>query len=158
MIPFVPVKPAAGGRPLGALYRRLARDPAWVAQAKLDGHRAIWDGRALWSRQGRRITRAPAAVAALAGLDITLDGELMRSGVYWVFDLPDHAGVLAERWVGLEEIVAGLDSEFVQLMPSGVCWADVGPAGWEGVVVKRLASRYPLSPTPNWIKYRAVWL
>ena len=35
-------KPRSGGRPHNAVMQRLASDPAWMAQAKIDGWRARW--------------------------------------------------------------------------------------------------------------------
>ena len=162
-IPFVPVKPIRGGRPMDKLYNQLAADPAWVCQAKLNGKRAIWDGEYLWSRTGNRITpfQAGKALAALAIVPTCLDGELVKD-VFYAFDLPDHEGPLHERWALLKTIIP-YDFEHFKICPSGVSWEDVSEHKWEGVVFKRLNSKYEKAmsegkTTPAWVKYRAEWL
>ena len=104
----------------------------WVSE-KLDGVRAVWDGRILRFRSGR-VLNAPAwFLAALPSMP--LDGELwiapgqfdrvsglVRTEVlhddawhqvkYWVFDAPGHAGPFAERVQALQ----------AQLAASAVPW------------------------------------
>jgi ATP-dependent DNA ligase len=173
-LPFDPVKPIRGGKPLDEFYHTLASDVRWVCQAKLNGQRVIWDPPTsepgcLWSRRGLRVYRAPEVAKALRSVSVRLDGELiLGSGGradYYVFDLPDHKGNLDDRWSCLESIVAELGSAHscVWLCPSGVTWEEVTPSGWEGVVFKRRDSFYPRGNKPdtttsNWIKYRAEWL
>jgi len=168
-LPFAPVKPVRGGRPFDDLFNQLAQDEAWVAQAKLDGQRAIWDGKTLWSRRELPITRAPKVLEALAGLDVTLDGEFVPdkgqpTGTYWVFDLPDHRGNLEERWAALRKLMSGFSGiSGIELAPSGVDWTDVVKMAWEGLVFKRRDSRYVKAINPgktvaSWVKYRAEWL
>jgi ATP-dependent DNA ligase len=176
-LPFQPVKPVRGGRPLDDLFAQLTADPKWVVQAKMDGQRAVWDPDSptggnrgtLWSRRELPI-HSPSVLAVLNEVDEVLDGEFIPvkggrgSGTYWVFDLPDHRGYLPERWAALEALVKSLGvPDLVRLCPSGVEWPEVEANGWEGVVFKRLASKYPKAMTPNnttpkWVKYRAEWL
>ena len=176
-LPFQPVKPVRGGRPLDGLFAQLTADPKWVAQAKMDGQRAVWDPDAptggnrgtLWSRRDRPI-HSPRVLPVLNEVGVTLDGEYIPVkggrglGTYWVFDLPDHPGYLPERWAALEALVTSLGvPDLVRLCPSGVEWSEVEENGWEGVVFKRLLTKYPKSMTPNkttpwWVKYRAEWL
>lgn len=173
MIPFIPVKPIRGGRPLDDLYRQLAADPEWVCQAKMNGKRAIWDpsSKTLWSRTGNRVTphQAKGVLETLRDCPVTLDGELITrrttgEEIFWAFDLPDHRGTLRERWVELEGVLSGYDrTSFVELCPSSVHWEDVEQHGWEGVVFKRAASKYEKArvegkETASWVKYRAEWL
>ena len=159
---FVPVKPIRGGRPMDGLYNRLASDPLWVTQAKLNGIRALWDGADLWSRTGGRATYKLNSrnLAVLRRVSQLTDGELLPDGRYFPFDLPDHTGPLVERWAALEALAAQYD---LTLCPTGVAWADVERLSWEGVVFKRLSSKYPKAysegkTTPDWVKYRAEWL
>lgn len=166
MMPFHPVKPIRGGRPLDRLYCQLAKDPEWVCQAKIDGQRTVWSGGTLWSRRELKIVRAPEVEAALGNAKEVFDGELVIKGGkqhYYLFDLPDHPGSLAERFARLREHVSAIGSPHVSLCPSGVEWEQVDQEQWEGVVFKRLNSKYPKGVTPNtttptWIKYRAEWL
>jgi len=172
-LPFHPVKPVRGGKPLDGLFLRLAEDPKWVTQAKLDGQRAIWDPNQarLWSRRETPITGPSLVLEALSQITVPLDGEYVpvkgshgRDGTYWVFDLPEHKGPLSERWEALSFLLKGLDAPgLVNLCPSNVDWAEVTPNSWEGVVFKRCCSPYvkamrPDKTTPSWVKYRAEWL
>ena len=140
------IKPISGGRPMNALYQRLAADPAWMCQAKVDGCRALWDGRELRTRNGQRLD----APAELHGIAERIDGEYL-GGVYYAFDLVDHPGTLDERWAALQ----ALD---IQTIPAWVSWRDVQRNQWEGVVFKRRDSVYPRArkkTTSSWVKFRA---
>ena len=149
-------KPARGGRPLDAHYQRLARDPEWVCQAKIDGWRAVAYRGVLRTRSGNPID-APAVVSALPA-HLAIEGEWHKpSGTFYAFDLPQHPGSYAERWRALVEALTPCQA--VQLIPHRVTWADVAEHGWEGVVFKWLPGRYPnAGVTPTWMKYRAAWL
>ena len=157
MSPWGKAKPARGGRPLDVGYRALASDPAWVCQAKIDGWRAVWDGDALRTRSGKPI-RIPPQVRDALPAGVVLEGEWEPTrGRLWLFDAPTHPGTLRERWAALQGLFCA--SECVQPIPHGVTWDQVEPHGWEGVVWKRLDSRYPCAGvTWDWIKYRAEWL
>lgn len=114
----VEAKGAAAAVPLAAVFRaEIDPAPYWVSE-KLDGVRAVWDGRELRFRSGRRI---PAPDWFIAGLPPQpLDGELWLargrfdelSGIvrkaqpvdeewrrvqYMIFELPDGAGTFTER-------------------------------------------------------------
>ena len=52
-------KPRSGGRPHNAVMQRLASDPAWMAQAKIDGWRARWRDGELRSRAGLSVAPVP---------------------------------------------------------------------------------------------------
>lgn len=159
-LPFHLVKPMRGGKPLDGLYRQLEADPGWICQAKVNGKRALWDGTTLWSRQGNKI-ESPVA-EALVGLKVMLDGEFLQDKLY-LFDVPSHTGTLVERWKQVQEVVGSLASPFVVVCPLVRVWDEVPQNGWEGVVFKRLDSKYPVAfsegkQTTAWIKYRAEWL
>ena len=47
----------------------------WLISEKLDGVRAYWDGRTLWSRYGNPL-KPPRWVLSKLPIDIALDGEL----------------------------------------------------------------------------------
>ena len=149
-------KPARGGRPLDAHYQRLAADPEWVCQAKIDGWRAVCHRGVLRTRTGNPID-APAVVSALPA-HLAIEGEWHKpSGTFYAFDLPQHPGSYAERWRSLVEALTPCQA--VQLIPHRVTWADVAANGWEGVVFKWLPGRYPnAGVTSSWMKYRAAWL
>ncbi len=99
----------------------------WVSE-KLDGVRAVWDGRVLRFRSGRPVA---APTWFIAGLPPTpLDGELWagrdrfdqlsatvrrevpddaewRQVRYMIFELPQGSGTFSERVVRIREVVAG---------------------------------------------------
>ena len=187
MIEGYPVKPLSGGSPLNGLYHQLASSSSWACEAKLDGVRAYWDGTELWSRTGNRLPRVDDLKALLPDLEqgYGFDGELVK-GTYWIFDFKaplrsgmsdmgyfDRRQVLTRMftpdpqrdsaipvdlrlpaWRLREPVVA----ERVRLMPQ-VTWDDVERLDLEGVVFKRVTSKYTLAHRPgtknaDWIKFR----
>lgn len=153
MIPFVPAKPIRGGRPLDRLYMQLDSDPDWTCQAKINGQRGIWDGRALWHRTGLRVYDR--AITDWLPSGTMLDGEI-KDGTFWAFDMPDVNAPLDVRLAALADLG-------IERVPMDVEWAAVKRNGWEGVVFKRLSSLYPRPNRegvtfPGWVKYRAEWL
>ena len=173
-LPWHPVKPVRGGRPLDDLYLRLAEDPDWVCQAKLDGRRALWDGDRLWSRQGNllelcepitALLREHASGVELDGEYLTVKGTGRREACFYPFDIPTHfSKMLDARWELLEGVVKKMSGTgYVELCPSEVSWEDVEEHAWEGVVFKKRTSKYKRGITPgktvgHWVKYRAEWL
>jgi ATP-dependent DNA ligase len=101
----------------------------------------------------------------LDGEYLTVTGTSRREACFYPFDLPDHHRLsLSERWPLLMEMLAPMQgSGLVEPCPSNVSWEDVVEHGWEGVVFKRLGSRYKRAIVPgktvaSWVKYRAEWL
>lgn len=96
-------------------------------QPKLNGHRAVWDGKKLWSRNGKHILSVPGLVEELKEHfdGIPLDGELYCHGMsfqeitkiarrtvniednkklcFHVYDLPVKGLTFAERYTKLSE-------------------------------------------------------
>jgi DNA ligase 1 len=108
----------------------------WVSE-KLDGVRAIWDGKELRFRSGRPVA-APAWFTANFP-NQQLDGELWLargefdrlSGIvrklqpddaewrqvrYMLFELPEAAGTFSERIVRMQEIVAAAQIPWLQVI------------------------------------------
>ena len=112
---WYPLKPIPGGQPCKGFFDRLMADPIWVCEAKLDGRRAIWDGKMLWGRQGQLLPKCSHVAPFLEGQQ-ALDGEWMGNEL-WCFDLPDHPGTFLERRAALEELVAFIGSPHVHAMP-----------------------------------------
>ena len=107
---------------------------AYLVSEKLDGVRAIWDGKVLRFRSGNTVPAPAWFTKALP--NTPLDGELWLargqfealSGIvrtsppndadwrkvsYWVFELPNAAGSFADRYQRLQQIVAA--AKFPQL-------------------------------------------
>lgn len=130
------------GNPPDILLARVfdaAVDPAeyWISE-KYDGVRAIWDGRELRFRSGRRI---PAPAWFIAGLpEEALDGELWLGrnrfdelsaivrkaepvdaewqGIkYMVFELPGASGTFTDRIQAMRQLVAGSSLPNLQVAP-----------------------------------------
>lgn len=119
-------------------------DPTgWWMSEKLDGVRAVWDGRNLQSRNGN-IFPVPRWFVEGWPLNLAMDGELwlgrgvledtvsiVKSGskdkgwnrlVYMVFDIPDRkAGVVEERWDRLRETVRDVGVKQLQFVPQTPC-------------------------------------
>ena len=97
-------------------------DGAFYLQPKLNGHRIIWDGSRLWTRQGKPIVSVPGLIDELGKLfaDKPLDGELYSHGMsfqkitqtgrrtvnvtddpnlcMYVYDIPVANQTFVERW------------------------------------------------------------
>jgi ATP-dependent DNA ligase len=149
----------------GAALDVLLASGHWTCQAKLDGARRlvrIEGGRVkLWTRKGKRVYHAGLceALSAWDGGDLWLDGE-WYGGALYVFDLPG-AALLARRVSILRYLVEDvIDSPLVRRMPTLDTQGGYREAlgfGFEGVVYKRLSSRYPWAAQPggltsDWLK------
>ncbi|MDD5248509.1 MAG: DNA ligase [Rhodocyclaceae bacterium] len=160
-------------------------DPAqyWVSE-KYDGVRAIWDGRELRFRSGRRV---PAPAWFVAGLPREpLDGELWLgrgrfdelSGIvrkaqpsdaewrrvrYMIFELPDGAGSFTERIERLRTIIAGSGMPWLHLVEQfriadrqalAKKMDDVVRAGGEGLMLHRAAAPYVTGRSDDLLKLK----
>ena len=140
--------------------------PYWVSE-KLDGVRAVWDGRVLRFRSGREIAAPDWFVAVLPAQP--LDGELWLgrgrfdelSGIvrreqpdpaawqavrYMVFDLPGAPGAFSERLSRMTHIVGQAGVNWLQVVPQsrltdraalGRLFDDVVAGGGEGLMLHR---------------------
>lgn len=113
-------------------------DPAdyWVSE-KLDGVRALWDGRLLYFRSGQPVAAPDWFVAGLP--QQALDGELWigrrrfeelvgvvrtrepdddawRRVKYMVFDLPEHPGSFSDRVLAIRDVVGDAGVPWVQFV------------------------------------------
>ncbi len=168
----IPAQPAKPANPAPALL--LARewpadaDPAgFLVSEKLDGVRALWDGRSLRFRSGRAIFAPAWFTARLPGQP--LDGELWlgrgrfealaggvrqqqpddafwRSVQYQVFELPAAGGLFTQRADQLQALCRQLGWPALQALPQQPAhdrtWlqqrlAQVLAAGGEGLVLHR---------------------
>lgn len=148
----------------GAALDVLLSSGQWTCQAKLDGARRlvrIEGGRVkLWTRKGKRVYHAglTEALSAWGGCRLWLDGEWVGGALY-VFDAPMYAA-LSVRVAEVASIVDVIDSPLVRRMPTLDTQGGYREAialGFEGVVYKRLNSRYPWAAQPggltnDWLK------
>ena len=123
---------------LANVYRNQVDVTQYLVSEKLDGVRAVWDGRSLRFRSGKPIHAPAWFVDALPAQP--LDGELWagrgrfahaqsttrqqqpddaawRQMRLMVFDLPAHGGVFDERLGALKTLVASIQHDWVQAVP-----------------------------------------
>lgn len=150
-----------------------ASDPAgYLVSEKLDGVRAIWDGRQLRFRSGKTIAAPDWFVAGLPGQ--ALDGELWlgrgqferlsgivrreipddadwRSVRYMIFELPEAQGSFTERAAAIGQLVAAAGVPWLQQIEQVPAvdraslqrrLAEVVAGGGEGLVLHRANAAY----------------
>jgi bifunctional non-homologous end joining protein LigD len=176
---------------LATLTAEVPTGAGWVFEEKYDGIRALAYRTnkkvRLWSRNELELTagfpQVAAAVAALPGGDLVLDGELVmfdakgvsrfqllqRRGAggrseYAVFDLLERDGVpllkrpLKERRVALDTVVK--DGAVLRLSRrmgknGSVAYATAQKKHWEGIIAKDEASLYePGARSRAWLKVK----
>ena len=142
-------------------------DPAWSFERKHDGIRLIGfrqggDVR-LYSRNHlpQDLPAIAAAVAALPGHELILDGEVSwDQRTYHVFDLlwrdgRDLRGLpLDARRAELEALPLAPPLVRVTELDDPVPWERARAEGWEGVVAKRRDSVYQHRRSPDWLKMK----
>ncbi|MCK7594653.1 DNA ligase [Pseudomarimonas salicorniae] len=143
----------------------------WVSE-KLDGVRARWDGRRLWTRSGQPI-RAPASFTR-GWPPMPMDGELWMargrfartSGIvrsvepdaadwsrlrFMLFDLPGHPGPFDDRVRAMRDLVASAAHVHLQMIEQrrlpdraalDALLRDVVEAGGEGLMLHHGQARY----------------
>ena len=138
----------------------------WLMSEKLDGMRAIWDGKTLKSRRGSLISAPKWFLEALP--PFALDGELWtRRGDfenivsivrqktpdqrwqdirYHVFELPRQQGGLLNRLAVLQDYLKQHPSQFIRVIPQSIVQStdhlkakleSVVSTGGEGLVVRK---------------------
>lgn len=155
----------------------------WVSE-KLDGVRGRWDGTALWTRGGYRITPpgwftqgwpdvpidgelwiSRGRFEELSGLvrSATADPELWRQVRFMAFDLPRHPGGFDARLRALRELVRDSGSSSLQLIDqarvAGTGELDrrleaVVAAGGEGLMLHHRDSPYRAGRSEQLLKYK----
>jgi ATP-dependent DNA ligase len=143
--------------------------PEWTFERKFDGIRLLAfrqrDAVRLLSRNRLPQLCPPVAeaVARLAVREVILDGELTwgRAGVrYHVFDILwlDGRDVTGAALVERRRLLASLPIEapLVRVAPleGPAPWDVACREGWEGVIAKRLDSRYEHRRSPHWLKMK----
>ncbi|HMM25760.1 MAG TPA: DNA ligase [Pseudoxanthomonas mexicana] len=158
--------------------------PDFLVSEKLDGVRARWDGRSLWTRGGARIA-APAAFTRGWPTD-PMDGELWiargrfdevsatvrrvradpeawRRVRFMAFDLPANPRPFAERVVRMRVLIAGAGNPQLAMIPQrrfGTAaeldaeLARVVAAGGEGLMLHRRSARYRPGRSEDLLKYK----
>jgi bifunctional non-homologous end joining protein LigD len=148
--------------------------PEWTFERKLDGIRVLAYKRGkdvrLFSRNKLPLnTSYPAVVDAIAKLphrDLILDGEAtggwgrLGRGDYHVFDILQIDGrdlrspPLAAGRAALHRLRLRLPIERVRPLDDPKPWERACAEGWEGVIAKRLDSRYESRRSPHWLKMK----
>ena len=154
----------------------------WMSE-KYDGVRALWDGRQLLSRGGKRFAAPGWFVEGLPAA--VLDGELWlgrgrfeatvsvvrrsrphdgwRDLQYMVFDLPEHGGVFRERYAALTDLAARYPSPWWRVAPHEPItshaaleqrFADMTNGGGEGLMLRRADSRHHGGRSDDLLKYK----
>ena len=184
----IPLQAAAPSPPALMLARDLGTTqidvPSYYVSEKLDGVRARWDGRALWTRAGHRIATPPAFVAGWP--ETPMDGELwiargrfdVVSGIarssrpdppaweavrFMVFDLPAHAGPFSERVVAMRALVARAASPQLRAVEQtraesraalDARLAQVVAAGGEGLMLHHADAHYGVGRSATLFKFK----
>ncbi|VXB09313.1 DNA ligase [Luteimonas sp. 9C] len=158
--------------------------PAYFVSEKLDGVRARWDGRALWTRGGHRIATPPAFVQGWPSTP--MDGELwiargrfdVVSGIarssrpdpadwravrFMVFDLPAHTGTFAARVAAMRTLVDRAAHPRLRMVEQtrlasraalDARLAQVVAAGGEGLMLHHADARYGIGRSNALLKLK----
>jgi ATP-dependent DNA ligase len=147
----------------------------WSMEPKVNGYRVLAGSSGVWTRRGTPLTPGKGAAQVRAALAAwrwqaaaVVEGEYQpKAGKLWLFDLPDHGGSYDQRVAALAELVDRLAHPGVVAMPRTTVdfrlfYEACRQAAFEGVVVKRRASRYAKCSRPDtlsrdWIKRRFSW-
>lgn len=157
---------------LAGIYSEAADPAAYLVSEKLDGVRAIWDGRVLRFRSGKTIAAPDWFLAGLPGQP--LDGELWlgrgqfdrvsgivrrelpddaewRSVRYMIFELPEAPGRFSERAASIGKIVRETGVPWLQQIDQSPAvdrkhlqrrLAEVVEGGGEGLMLHRADAPY----------------
>jgi len=169
---------------LATTYRDDVPVGDFLVSEKLDGVRARWDGRALWTRGGARI--AVPATFTRGWLAEPIDGELWiargrfddvsalvrrigtdahawREVRFMAFDLPAHPGPFAERIARMRTVVSAARNPHLAMIPQqrfdtraglDAELARVVAAGGEGLMLHRRDARYRAGRSDDLLKYK----
>lgn len=169
---------------LANVYRNEIDPAPYLVSEKLDGVRAIWDGKSLKTRSGRVINAPAWFVGALPAL--ALDGELWIarqrfdevSGIvrrelpldaewrkvrYMLFELPGASGTFAQRVEQMQEIVTKANVPWFQVIEQRPAvnrenlkkWlARVVKQGGEGLMLHRADALYETGRSDTLLKLK----
>ncbi len=155
----------------------------WLESEKLDGVRAYWNGRRIFSRQGN-VYRAPDWFTAVLPRDRKLDGELwmgrqmmqttisvVKSGPserwrgvsYVLYDLPEHGGPFRERIAKANQLFPHDSPGHVRTLPHRPVQsvkhmferlAELVKGGAEGLMLRALDGLYEDCRSSNLLKLK----
>jgi len=157
----------------------------WLMSEKLDGVRAYWDGRQLYSRKGNKLAAPNWFTDKLPPFE--LDGELwLQRGrfqqtlsivsrdqpnagwndiSYNIFEVPNARGGLVQRLDKLRLYLNANPLKYLQIIPQLICkdkaqlneqLARVEQKGGEGLVLRNPVSQYETGRSPNALKVKSV--
>jgi DNA ligase-1 len=179
-----PALPAPPALMLAGTYRPGVPVPAFLVSEKLDGVRARWDGQALWTRGGARIT--PPASFTRGWPAEPMDGELWigrgrfdevsatvrrvdadpqswRAVRFMLFDLPAQPGPFAGRVARMRVLVAATENPSLAMIPQrrfdtaaglDAEMARVVAGGGEGLMLHRRDALYRPGRSDALLKYK----
>ena len=141
--------------------------PEWMFERKFDGIRLLAYKRGgdvkLYSRNhlSQNLPAVAAAVAQLPARELILDGEILWDGsAYHVFDLLWRDGEnlcerpIEQRLHALAKLPFTKPLHHVKPLHDAEPWLRAAAEGWEGVIAKRLGSRYEHRRSPHWLKMK----
>jgi ATP-dependent DNA ligase len=141
--------------------------PEWMFERKFDGIRLLAYKRGgdvkLYSRNHlpQNLPAVAAAVAELPARELILDGEILWDGsAYHVFDLLWRDGEnlcerpIEQRLHALAKLPLPKPLHHVKPLHDAEPWLRAAAEGWEGVIAKRLGSRYEHRRSPHWLKMK----
>jgi ATP-dependent DNA ligase len=173
VLPLFPPKPVRAWAST-ELHKYLITNPDWIVEPKIDGDRCLVifqdSGPELWSRHGKQFTNAylESIKEQLRTYKLptgtVLDGELVAGKAYqrlFLYDLASSQLTLGERHTELlKRCKKRFQIEVVGWMDKATAYEDALNAGHEGVVFKRLDSRYEWqrgtanNEVPTWVKMK----
>lgn len=159
----------------------------YFVSEKLDGLRAVWNGKNLVSRNDNVFPSPPWFTEGFPK-NIPLDGELwlrrgaleetssiVRSGKdkgwqhlkYLLFDIPEpRAGLVEARWDGLQKLVKHIGKDYVQYVPQTLCTGKeqleqlhelVIKQGGEGLMLRKPKSLYEAKRSSTLLKVKKYY-
>jgi len=147
----------------GDLFKKLDNDRTWIVEPKINGIRAIAFGMELFSRHGRKILK-PLVERAWFSPGSEFDCEYVcKNGVHrlYIFDIMRYDGKDISELPLIERKKILLKLKIPVVLPwltddKIKYYRECIENGYEGVVLKKLDSRYEKFPTES--KEISTWL
>lgn len=172
-LPLFPPKPIRAWAGT-SLHQRVVEDPNWIVEPKIDGDRCLVifkdSGPELWSRHAKQFQHSwldgikEQLSSYRLPIGAVLDGELVAGKASQRLYLYDFASSLAPLYARRKELLKRCKKRFqievVPWMDKLTAYEEALRAGHEGVVFKRLDSKYEWqrstthNEVPTWLKMK----